>query len=352
MFQNITVVGHGRFGRALSDLLIESGHRVVAVDPHVEIPEERAPTAERPAFSPGGVVILSVPVVSFSEILKAVRPRLDDAGLVFDVSSVRSPVEAAMESSLGREVPWVGTHPLFGPSSVASGERPLRVVVCPNRFHPSAAEAASELYRSIGCEVIQEVAEEHDRSMAYSHALAFFLAKGMLDIEAIERTRFVPPSFRAMLLTIDSVRSDAGHLFYAIERLNPFAEEARVELMEALTRLHDQLGTTDPATYLEQGGFEIPDLGQAAPELRETRDLIDELDRDLIRMISRRAELARRAGRIKDERSLPIRDPSRERALLDARRDWAEHASLDPHAVGRIFEAVLSLSRGVQDPEV
>ncbi|MEZ4416794.1 MAG: prephenate dehydrogenase/arogenate dehydrogenase family protein [Gemmatimonadota bacterium] len=346
----VTLVGYGRFGRALAGLLLEAGNEVVALDPEAEIPAGLVPGEGRVPFAPGCTVFLCVPVISFGEVLRGLRPRLDGADLVIDVSSVRTPMEAAMAETLGRAVSWVGTHPLFGPSSIALGERPLRVVVCPNPLHPDAASKAAALYRSLGCEVIEEETEAHDRGMAYTHALAFFLAKGMLDIEAVERSRFVPPSFRAMLRTIDSVRSDAGHLFYAIERMNPFADEARAELLDALARLHDELAATDPATYRTAGGFAIPDLGQAAPELRETRDLIDELDRELIRMLARRAELARRAGRIKGGRSLPVRDPARERSLLDARRTWAESEQLDPGAVARIFEAVLSLARGVQTP--
>jgi len=36
-----------------------------------------------------------------------------------------------------------------------------------------------------------------------------------------------PPSFAAMNTTIETVRSDAGHLFYAIETTNPFAADSR-----------------------------------------------------------------------------------------------------------------------------
>ncbi|MCA9737132.1 MAG: prephenate dehydrogenase/arogenate dehydrogenase family protein, partial [Gemmatimonadetes bacterium] len=119
MREALTLVGYGRFGRALADLLDAAGHDVVAVDPSVPVPDRHAPTSDRPAFRPGGVVVLSVPVVSFRDVLSALRPRLDGTDLVVDVSSVRTPVEEAMDALLGDAVPWVGTHPLFGPSSIA-----------------------------------------------------------------------------------------------------------------------------------------------------------------------------------------------------------------------------------------
>ena len=40
------------------------------------------------------------------------------------------------------------------PTSLALGERPLRVIVCPNDVHPRAVEAAAALYRRVGCQVL------------------------------------------------------------------------------------------------------------------------------------------------------------------------------------------------------
>ena len=72
--------------------------------------------------------------------------------------------------------------------------------------------------------------------MAHTHALTFFVAKGMIDAGAATAVPFAPPSFQAISRTIETVRSDAGHLFAAIARDNPFAPEARKELVRALAR--------------------------------------------------------------------------------------------------------------------
>jgi prephenate dehydrogenase len=343
----ILIVGYGRFGRAVGGLLHEAGRRVWALDTAASVPTDLQPPPD--LLDSSAVILLSVPVLAVKDALEALSPSLGPHHLVVDVSSVRGPVEEALRLVLGDHVPWVGTHPLFGPSSIAIGERPLRVVICPNELHPEAAARAASLYASIGCEVIEEDAIAHDRSMAYSHALAFFLAKGMLDIDAAARTRFVPPSFQAMLQTIEAVRSDAGHLFYAIEALNPFSGEARSELLAALSRLDDELAQASLQPISGPEMFEIPDLGDAAPELRETRDLIDDVDRELVRLVARRSELAARAGRVKGERELPVRDAARERALLQERRTWAESEGLEPDAVARLFEQLMALARGVQE---
>lgn len=50
-----------------------------------------------------------------------------------------------------------------------------------------------------------------------------------------------PPSFQGMKHMLAAVRGDAGHLFGAIQRENPFAAEARAELLAELHRVHRQL---------------------------------------------------------------------------------------------------------------
>ena len=94
--------------------------------------------------------------------------------------------------------------------------------------------------------------------------------------------------------------------------------------------------------------LDIPDLGTHAPELMETRDLIDELDRDIVRLLARRAKLSKRAGSLKAERGKPVRDPIRERALLELRKQWAREHNLEADAMVDIFTAILRFSRTLQ----
>jgi prephenate dehydrogenase len=343
------IAGYGRFGRALADLLAGAGIAVRAWDPHGSVPDSIR--ADHPGVLVAGadVVILAVPVSATASALGTLRSHLTNSHLVVDVGSVKHGPVAAMSHVLGSEVPWVATHPLFGPSSIALGERPLRAVVCPNPVHPAAVERVAELYERMGCDVIRQDADEHDRAMARTHAIAFFVAKGLLDTGAGEDTTLSPPSFRAMAETINMVRTDAGHLFLAIEQENPYAADARQELLDALARLHHRLETwREPGDVDPPPEFAIPDLGAQAPELRAARELIDELDAQIVQLLARRAQLAARAGLIKIEHGRGVRDPARERALLDERARWAEELGLPSSEIADVFAAILRFSRTIQ----
>ena len=340
------ILGFGRFGRALSELLLDAGREVRAFDPNIAAPAPMGAASLADLVRGAGEVVLALPIAEIAAAARALRPHLDRDHLLVDVASVKHGPVRVLTEILGRDIPWVATHPLFGPTSIALGERPLVTVVCPNPLHPGAASRARAFFTSLGSEVIEQDAVEHDRAMASTHALAFFVAKGLIDVRAGEDAAFVPPSFKALARTIDAVRSDAGHLFSTIQNDNPFAAEARARLLSALEAIDRDLATGGSVPQSPQ--FSIPPLPQGAPDLRETRDLIDDLDRDFVRLLARRAQLARRAGRAKAGLGKAVVDPERERQVLEARRRWAQSEGLDPDGVAGIFEGLLRFSRAVQ----
>ncbi len=347
----IAILGYGRFGRALGSLLTLAGRGFRAYDPHVELPPQLAASTLEELVEGAELVVLSVPVPVTKSVLEQLLPHLSAGQIVIDVGSVKTTPTIAMEEVLGDRVPWVGTHPLFGPTSLALGERPIHVVVCPNDRHPEAVATVRDFWASIDCRVIEQDAESHDRGMAQTHALTYFVAKGMLDAKAGEGVTFAPPSFQAIARTIDTVRSDAGHLFGAIHRQNPFAAEARRALIDALTNVDAMLAQDEAPTPTVRAALAIPDLGQDAPELREARELIDEVDEELVNLLGRRAVLSKRAGQAKSGIGAPVRDPGRERELLDRRRGWGEERGLGGKDIDEIFDAILRFSRRVQGSE-
>ena len=342
----VCLLGYGRFGRALGSLLEEAGIAFRALDPVADVPEAHRAGSLRELVTGAEQLVVAVPVPRMKEVLEAVRPHLRPGQLVLDVGSVKvRPVQAMLEV-LGAQVPWVGTHPLFGPLSLARAERPLRVVVCPNPLHPGAAAQAHHLFTRLGCEIIEQTPEGHDRVMAHTHALTFFVAKGMVDAGSGVDVPFAPASFQALARTIQLVRSDAGHLFSAIQHDNPFAREARGHLLEALGTVHRELDALPAeAPPSDAPPLTLPTLDSGLPELRQTRELIDQLDAQLVELLARRAELARRALHAKAEAGQPVPDPAREDAMLVSRRAWAAERGLEPEGVEAIFRAILRFSR-------
>ncbi len=341
---NVALLGYGRFGRALGRLFLDAGIAHRALDPCVDVPTPHRAASLQDLVSGASFVVIALPVPQMRKALTALRPYLDPGQVVFDVGSVKVGPEAALSAVLGDEIPWCGTHPLFGPVSLALAERPLRVVICPAKAHPQAAARVRKLYEQIGCEVIEQTPESHDRVMAHTHALTFFVAKGMIDAGAGMDVQFAPPSFQAFSRTIETVRSDGGHLFAAIARDNPFAAEARKELVQALAAIDRALdaATSDVATAEP---IAIPDLGERSPELMQAREHIDEIDHAIVRLLGQRAQLQQRAAQAKAVLGAPILDGVREAEILAERREWARQMKLDVDGTADVFRAIITMSR-------
>ena len=313
---DIAILGYGRFGRALADLAEDAGVTVRAFDPNVDVPEPRRSSSASEAIAGASIVVVAVPVPVMPALLASIAPLLTPEQLVVDVGSVKVLPSTAMAAALGTRIPWIGTHPLFGPTSLALAERPLRVVLCPNAMHPAAVARARAFYERLGCWTIEQDAHAHDKAMAETHALAFFVAKGMLDAGVDTRVPFAPPSFQAIARTVDVVRGDAGHLFAAICADNPHAGDARKRLLDALEAVHEALDAPahDSIAIAPSAATQTP----LSPELADTRDRIDELDQEIVALLSRRAELSRRAMKAKQRLGQPLYDPDRETRVLAA----------------------------------
>jgi len=102
---------------------------------------------------------------------------------------------------------------------------------------------------------------------------------------------------------------------------------------------------------LGEGSLRIPDLGSRSPALREIRELIDELDGELLGLLARRAVLSRRARAAKADLGAGVRDPRREAQLRGDRRARADEHGLDADAVDDVFAAILRLSVALQERE-
>jgi len=111
---------------------------------------------------------------------------------------------------------------------------------------------------------------------------------------------------------------------------------------------------SDAAQQLDPGAFRalMQDLGllpaAALESLAECRQEIDRLDEQLLALLCRRMEVARRVGRIKAGTGVPVFQEEREHALLDRLVRQAGPA-LRAEDVRAVWEAILACSRRLQE---
>ena len=72
--RRVALLGYGRFGRALTELMLDAGLEVRVLDPHADVPEARRVRSLVELVDAADVVILSVPVAAMPEALRSLRP--------------------------------------------------------------------------------------------------------------------------------------------------------------------------------------------------------------------------------------------------------------------------------------
>ena len=82
--------------------------------------------------------------------------------------------------------------------------------------------------------------------------------------------------------------------------------------------------------------------------IEDCREEIDIIDRELLRLLNRRARLALEIGEMKARAGLPLKDEVREREVL-SRSSLANAGPLADGSVARIFRRIIRESRRVEE---
>lgn len=75
--------------------------------------------------------------------------------------------------------------------------------------------------------------------------------------------------------------------------------------------------------------------------IEDVREGIDDLDREIISLLGRRAGYVEAAARFKKDES-SVRAPERQKAMLQTRRQWAEEKRLDPDVIEDVYRTLVN----------
>ncbi len=184
-------------------------------------------------------LILAVPVQDMEDVLKGVAGCPTLPQIVIDVASVKVRPLELMEKWLPESVEILGMHPMFGPQSGRDGIRGLKVVVCPLRT--SRLDGIRSLLRDdLGLRVLEMTPEAHDAEMAYVQGLTHWIAKALREIK-LPDLDLSTPAYRHLLAIEEILREDSDALFRTIQAENPFAAQARRELVARLREIEAEI---------------------------------------------------------------------------------------------------------------
>jgi chorismate mutase len=85
--------------------------------------------------------------------------------------------------------------------------------------------------------------------------------------------------------------------------------------------------------------------GGEEPDLRELREEIAEIDRELVDMIARRTYVADTIAQVKAEQGLETVDEAQEQEVMERAGEYAERFEVDANLVKAIFRLLIELNK-------
>ena len=170
------------------------------------------------------VILLSVSISSFEEVVKQISPFVQPKQIVIDITSIKVlPVEV-MHKYIKTGL-MLGTHPVFGPG--ARGITNQNFVLTPtNENEQTLAQKVREYLEAKGARVTLMTPQEHDEMMSVVLGLAHFIsvvsADTLASFDKLPVMRAVGGSTYKVLLTlVESVISEDPELYASLQMSLP-----------------------------------------------------------------------------------------------------------------------------------
>ena len=266
--------GSGKMGRWFASFLLKEGQEVIITgrnekklrEAKQQLGVEVATGFE--AVKSADVVLISVPIDSFEEVVKQLPPYLHSKQIIIDITSIKvSPVEI-MHKYLKTGL-VLGTHPMFGPG--AKGILNQNFVLTPTNDEETAlAEKIKQHLEIRGARATLMTPHQHDEMMAVilglSHFIAIVSADTLLGLGNLKQMGAIGGStFKVLLTLAEGVISEDPEFYASLQMNLPGMTEIeelfqrssktwadivrnkdRHEFIRRMNALKDRLEKTDP----------------------------------------------------------------------------------------------------------
>ena len=251
--QRILVVGGaGRMGRWICRYFRSRGCSLVVND--LAGPVEGYPFESDLArgVREADVIAVSVPMSVAAKVLQniaAVSPK----GLVFDVCSLKAPVERELRAMGRAGLRVASVHPMFGPTSWPLSSGSITFSDCGNGV---AVTEAKELFRATGASLVDVSLDQHDDFMAsllgLSHLCLLTFARGVarspLDLAVLKHS--AGTTFSRLSAAAEGLLADSPGLLREIQALNPHTPSIHRRIRDILGEWQQAAAAPDGDAFL------------------------------------------------------------------------------------------------------
>ena len=275
----IGIVGFGKFGQFLAKafsknndvyVISKSDNSAMAK----EIGVDFYPMFDMAAFAKidFDVILLSVSIISFNEVLASLPKDLLRGKLVVDVLSVKVHARNVMLGVLPADCDILCTHPMFGPESGKFGWQGLPFLYEKTRVSDvDRCNRFLQLWETERCKMIEMSCEQHDEYAANSQFITHLTGR-ILWQQNLAPTPIDTKGFQTVLNLVENTCKDSFDLFFGLYFYNKYAGAQLQKIREALAQVERQLAAKE-AYLAARAEF---DNNQRSRILEEARALMRE----------------------------------------------------------------------------
>ena len=240
----VGIYGLGRFGRFWASLMAQR-FEVVAYNrtPGRSVPEGVTEVSFQ-EICDVDVLFLCVAISAMEGVVQELAPYIRTDMLVLDTCSVKVYPVDLMTRYLPPSVPFIATHPMFGPDSGRDGVVGLPMIFCPIRCSEAQKDFWFDVFIDYGMQVYVMTADEHDREAAFSQGITHFIGR-VLDTLELKDSAIGTKGYKRLLEIREQTCNDPMQLFFDLQRYNPHTHEMRMRLRESLDSVMRKLAAAD-----------------------------------------------------------------------------------------------------------
>ncbi|HEX5744241.1 MAG TPA: prephenate dehydrogenase/arogenate dehydrogenase family protein [Candidatus Saccharimonadales bacterium] len=256
--RRITIIGFGRFGRTLYELLKDDFEiTVYRRSPITEKLDAKVAKSLEEAYA-NDVIFYAVPISSFEKVIAAHKKYFKPRHLLIDVLSVKMhPAKVLTKQLAGTKAQALLTHPMFGPDSTRESFDGLPIIM--DRFKASAENYKywKDYFTRKKLKVVEMSPEQHDKMAANSQGLTHFVGR-LLEEYGLGDSPIDTLGAKKLLEIKEQTTGDSWQLFNDLQHYNPYTKKMRLKLGEAYDEVYNKLlpnqASPDYLTIGIQGG--------------------------------------------------------------------------------------------------
>lgn len=223
---NIGIIGFGKFGQFLAKRFINQGNNVIVTSRQnysliaKEIGVQYHNNINNLLEEHIDILILSMSICSFEEILNKIPLNKLKGKLIVDVLSVKEYPKNILLKLMPEDTDILCTHPMFGPESGKYSWKDLNF--CYEKVRILNNERCNHflnIFKKEQCNLIEMSCEEHDKYAAKSQFITHFITR-MLSLLNLKSTKIDTIGFKTLLELINITISNSDDLFNALFKYN------------------------------------------------------------------------------------------------------------------------------------